>query len=1134
MVLEVLMGLHFLNWLATLRTMKSNLFFLCLAPMLLRAAAQSCSSYCTCGDDLANCKSVPSLQAVFTDLPSSMAMVLLQGGSITTIEPEAFQNFSKLRYLSVTDFRLSISSYAFAPPVGNQSRLQTLDLSKNSLLSCNIDSLGFAGLLNLMELNLFQNLLDVLNTLWFSELPSLQRLNIQLNKISYLPPRIFQTLSLLNKLNASSNFIQYLSTDTFLGLNALSSLDLSNNRLLFISKDAFKPLQRLNHLFINDNQLVTLAKGPASLQKIQLQGNPWDCSCQLEMLLISLRDAVQDPGSLVCGSPESLKGKLILNPDSSYCSSISPAPETPALHIVPVLNAQAVVYGFIGGILLAGAICLATCLGRRSWRKGTMRSLEIHNSEAKGKLETRESNEALTELDASKLKGVPMITSHQTINVLQNIKDIQVEQRDELLKTSTESWTAMKMENNIEKRKGMRPCKTSPSSLYAANIAHTKNEKTASLNSTVINEGKTGSQESTEREKKSICSAATSSSFHNLQLTKKDELITLRTLRSLNVKTAPNTISASVQDLSSMCKEMSNVAVPHLLPGDTQTHMRLQTSLQSNSKCKLQEKLQDDNVSKEEGTTFQASKSSNEPKIDTLQLLEIDGKLRDKLPDHREILSRNIQNVSNISVQPPTCLTTSYHGLSETSHQQASHHYDQLRLNASQSPSLQHHRESSPFTNQPKPVLDADFNESNTAKVAKNNTSFMFTAYTTPLDEHELTRHHSPCKQKFTINMSEHEFNEIETLCREDSTFSGNNQLLDGNSFELNNNLPKESILLGGSSAGMVYNDIAVSNVLEDKVSQSGSASTSFSRSFAWSVQSQHNWSQSPTMVDSASEHSEINHSQKFTSNISTPKQSSTRITDKENNLDVEKWTNRSVTSFKKRFSRNIASTDGKSNLEPQRYIQCPVIRQSQKLLNKNDVREKMNSDLYKEHFGDTNHSKKMYKSVFKLIDEMQLPPSLAKVQNKALQDEPLFDMEMSRDKSHLHNVLIPLSIAKNIKAVQQFKSSDPAPDLTHLSSLYSRWYYKREFGYKLGKQIQTVGPEGSDLNPIPHFHREKSFSRPADNQTCTEHDIRAWKDFHSPKQFVKLHPPMRKELLADDELTVINLFHNLKQSAFF
>ncbi|XP_062929659.1 uncharacterized protein LOC134359850 [Mobula hypostoma] len=1128
MVLEVLMGLHFLNWLATLRTMKSNLFFPCLALMLLRAATQSCPSYCSCGDDLANCKSVPSLQAVFSDLLTSMAMILLQGGSITTIEPRAFQNFSKLRYLSVTDFRLSISSHAFTPPVGNHSRLQTLDLSRNRLLSCDIDSSGFAGLLNLTELNLFQNVLDVLNTLWFSELPSLRRLNIQLNKISYLPPRVFQTLSLLNKLNASSNLIQYLSTDTFFGLTALSSLDLSNNRLLFISKDAFKPLQRLNHLFINDNQLVALAEVPASLQKIQLQGNPWDCSCQLEMLLISWRDAVQDPGSLVCGSPESVKGKLILNPGYSYCSSTSPVLETPALHIVPVLNAQAAVYGFIGGVLLAGAICLAACLGRRSWRTGTMRSLKIHNNEAKGKLETRRSNEALIELDASKLKGVSMITSHQTINVLQNTKDNQVEQRDELLKTSTESWTARKRENNIEKSKRMQPCKTAPSSLYAANIAHTKNERTASLNSEVINEGKTGSQESTEREKKSICSA-TSSSFHNLQLTKKDELISLRTLQSLNVKTAPNTISASVQDLPSMCKEMSNVAVPHLLPGDIQTHMRLQTFLQSNSKCKPQEKLQDNipcktNVSEEEGTTFQASKSSNEPKIDTLQLLEMDGKLKDKLPDHREILSRNIQNVPNISLQPPTCLTASYHAFSETSHQQASHHYDQLRSNASQNPSLHDHSESSQFTNQPKPVPDADFSES--AKMAKSNISFIIAANATPLDEQELTRHHSPCKQKF---------NEIETLCRDDPAFSGNSQLFDGDRLQLNNNLPKESILLGSSSAGMVYNDIAASNVIEDKVSQSGSASTSFSRSFAWSVQSQQNWSQSTTTVDSASERSEINHSQKFTSNTSTPKQSSTRITDKENNLDVEKWTNRSVTSFqKKRFSRNIASIDGKSNLEPEGYIQCPVIRHSQKLLNKNDARERTDSDRYKEHFGNTNYSKKMYKSVFKLIDETQFPPSLAKVQNKALQDEPLFDMEVSRGKSHLHNVLFPLTTVKNIKSVQQFESSGPALELTHLSSLYSRWYYKREFGYKLGKQIQTVVPEGLDLNPIPHFHREKSFSRPADNQTCTEHeevtDIGDWKDVHSPK----LHPPMQKELLADDELTVINLFHNLTQTAFF
>lgn len=284
-----------------------------------------------------------------------MQTILLQGqglAQVARIGPRALQNFSNLHYMSITEFRLSLSSQAFYGSVGGQSSLQLLELTGNNLSSCNVESSAFMGLSNLTALNLFQNDLDVLKAPWFSDLASLHTLNVQSNKISYLPPHIFATLRLLKILNASRNLIQYISTDTFCGLGALYELDLSNNKLVFIASDAFEPFHSLTKLNLYGNQLMTLAAVPESVQKMQLHGNPWECSCQLTMLLESRREAVEDAGSLVCGNPSPLKGKLILDLHSTECSTTTPVPTTTASHITPALGAQAVVYGFIGENIL--------------------------------------------------------------------------------------------------------------------------------------------------------------------------------------------------------------------------------------------------------------------------------------------------------------------------------------------------------------------------------------------------------------------------------------------------------------------------------------------------------------------------------------------------------------------------------------------------------------------------------------------------------------------------------------------------------------------------------------------------------------------------------------------------------------
>ncbi|XP_067868003.1 uncharacterized protein [Heterodontus francisci] len=1183
--------------LFTLSRMKNQFFCMCLTVTLLSAAAQSCSSQCTCAGDLANCKFVSLLQEVLTDLPKSTAMILLQGGSITMIEPRAFQNFSNLWYLSITDFKLSLLSNALTMSTTEESSLQLLDLSNNRLENCRVESSAFAGLQNLTELKLNENSLNVLKPAWFSDLTSLNKLNIKLNNISYLPPRIFATLTQLNQLNAASNLIQYISTDTFYGLSTLNELDLSNNELLFINKDAFRPLQRLSQLLLNDNQLMMLAEVPESVQNLHLQSNPWECSCHLVLLLESRREAIQDPGNLFCQSPENVKGKPVLNLSSSYCSSATLLPATTplsltasALQVIPTLSVRAAVYGFIVGFLLAGAICLIICC-RKYWREGILRIHAVHSNETKRREGTKRQSEPFVELRASKLEAVSVTASHLIVDGLQNIKDNHEEQRKQHLKVSTESWKNRKREsgeNAVKKTEAMRPCKVAPNSLHATDVPHLQNKGVDSVTSMTMECGKAGSWENAEIDR--TCSiplhSPSSNSFgkqkpklinksislpnmktfisgiqHHTKKRSQDKLICSRTPELVNVKPAPNAKSASMEEWSNMNKEIVHETFGHRLP-DVQTCVELEYSSQSKPKCEPQKLMQDGipckaNLLEEEETTFKPPKSQNEDEENnTLQLLEVNGSLDDKYSQWQQTSPGNFQLSSSVSLQTANRLHVSQVALSGTSHQQASHfslcaHYcEQPRFNLSHKSTFQQddedQSETCQFTSGHKLVAATEFNVFDAIDGEDNTLSAITRENISPPDilefahdECKKPEHISPDTQKSATDISEQVLCQMETPVNKDFAFMNETHQSNGNKSELSNSVTTETVLFVGGSAVPVDGGITVDSIItEDEMSEDGTASTSFSWPYAWSMQSQENWNQSTTTFESApvSEDSETNLSQKVTSKDDTPGQRGTRTVHRQNNLGVEERANRSeAISFQNVSYRNDVSINGESNLELEGHIQSPIMADLEKFSYINNAEIRKDSNLNIDHCGHIpNYSKKIYKSVFKIIDEMRHPVPLDKVQHKMLQNSPALGVEANKALIKTENISIPLSPDKGIESLQQFEASGSA----HESSVYSRWFYKSEFGNKFVKRIPTAVLEGDDSNTLPNVQCRNTSRSSAQNQTRSEDegpaDVGAREDAHKPPQFLQLNPPTREELLADDELMLINVLYNLKTALDF
>lgn len=213
-----------------------------------------------------------------------------------------------------------------------------------SITSCekrgikSLSEVGFLGF-STHHLVLTGNLLKKLSFDDFSRYEGLRILHLGSNEIAKIETGAFNGLSALKRLHLNNNKIEALRDDTFIGLESLEYLQVDYNYISRIEPNTLNGLHHLDVLILNDNLLYSLPKNIfqsvslthldlrgnqlkvlpyngllehlSKIVEVQLEENPWNCTCEL----IGLKDWLESmsytalAGDIVCETPFRLHGR---------------------------------------------------------------------------------------------------------------------------------------------------------------------------------------------------------------------------------------------------------------------------------------------------------------------------------------------------------------------------------------------------------------------------------------------------------------------------------------------------------------------------------------------------------------------------------------------------------------------------------------------------------------------------------------------------------------------------------------------------------------------------------------------------------------------------------------------------------
>ncbi|XP_057375481.1 uncharacterized protein LOC130696423 [Daphnia carinata] len=174
------------------------------------------------------------------------------------------------------------------PSSGLESTIQVLDLSGNPLSQLVANEFRRLGLTHLQRVILQRCALRHIDGTAFAGLTNLIELDLSHNVLSSIPTQAFQHFPELRELKLNGNPLIRLAGHTFASASKLIRLEVANCQLNHIDHKAFHGLELLEWLRLDGNLievLPTATLGPLrTLRGIDLHHNPWNCTCPLRPL----------------------------------------------------------------------------------------------------------------------------------------------------------------------------------------------------------------------------------------------------------------------------------------------------------------------------------------------------------------------------------------------------------------------------------------------------------------------------------------------------------------------------------------------------------------------------------------------------------------------------------------------------------------------------------------------------------------------------------------------------------------------------------------------------------------------------------------------------------------------------------
>uniref|UniRef100_A0A3Q3GBL4 SLIT and NTRK-like family, member 2 n=1 Tax=Labrus bergylta TaxID=56723 RepID=A0A3Q3GBL4_9LABR len=200
-------------------------------------------------------------------------------------------------------------SQFLAPP----NKISQLFLNGNFLSRLGANE--FVNYGNVTSLHLGNNGLQEIKTGAFNGLRFLKRLHLNNNNLEVIKEDTFAGLESLEYLQADYNYISAIEPGAFSKLNKLKVLILNDNLLLSLPPNIFR-FVLLTHLDLRGNRLKMLPfagvlEHIGGIMEIQLEENPWNCTCDLIPLKSWLDTISVFVGDIVCETPFRLHGKDI-------------------------------------------------------------------------------------------------------------------------------------------------------------------------------------------------------------------------------------------------------------------------------------------------------------------------------------------------------------------------------------------------------------------------------------------------------------------------------------------------------------------------------------------------------------------------------------------------------------------------------------------------------------------------------------------------------------------------------------------------------------------------------------------------------------------------------------------------------